>query len=348
MSIDDANPTEADLLDRITTGLQQECDRRGISLTPGDAIKKQKYVDLALEEFLGEVDNPPITMSWFKFGRTTPAGGGGAVLAEPETTVSPTNQRNAVAEFLEMDTADFREFYRYGDYEPSLDEGTEPLLPFLREYYLTHAPDRFRDVYLVNIRLREALQKLRIATDPGSDERLSDQEGKELYRDVAQLTSRLEILLSDDYVYYPVSSVIPQYLRLVEQSFAGMATQGPDLAAHERYTFALELEDFYKDVAWAKIAHCISRETAVGPGAETLKSQSKSALRGFESEFTTEVEELKDKCIRVGAFPSPSDYPSRTDEASRTLAELLRIASKPTEGTNDQTMTEDSQEETDE
>jgi len=351
MSIDDTGPSETELLERITTGLYNECDRRDITLTPGDAIKTQKYVDLALEEFLGEIEDPPVTMSWFKFGRTTPAGGGGATLAEPETTVSPTNQGDPIAEFLAMDTADFQEFYRFNDYEPSLQHANEPLLPFLRRYYRTHAPDRFRDLYLVNVRLREELQQLRRAADPESDRQFSQSTGEQLYRDVTQLTSQLEILLSNDYVYYPVAEVIPQYLRLLEQSFAGMAACGSELATHERYTFALKLEDFYKDIAWTKIAHCLSRETAVGPGADTLKTQSKDALRDFESGFADEVEELKEECIRVGAFPAPSDYPSRTDEISSTLAELLRVASKPPvdgEVDDDQTTTDDSQEDTDE
>lgn len=350
MSTDNTGPTEAEMLERITTGLHNECDRRGITLTPGDAIKTQKYVDLALEEFLGDVEEPPVTMSWFKFGRTTPAGGGGVALAEPETTVSPTNQGNTVSEFLEMDMGDFLEFYSSNSYEPSLQHANEPLLEFLRRYYFTHAPDRFQDLYLVNVRLREALQELRRAADPESDEQLPQASGEQLYRDVTQLTSRLEVLLSDDYVYYPVATVVPQYLRLMEQSFAGMAALGTEMSTYERYTFALELEGFYEEVAWTKIAHCISRETAVGPNADTLKTQSKDALRDFENQFATEVEELKDECIRVGAFPAPSDYPSRTDDASRTLAELLRVASKPLEDgeTNDQTTTDNLQEDADE
>ncbi|WP_435101133.1 hypothetical protein [Halarchaeum sp. P4] len=351
MSADNTGPTEAELLERITTALHDECDRRGITLTPGDAIKTQKYVDLVLEEFLGDVENPPVTMSWFKFGRTTPAGGGGVALAEPETTVSPTNQGDRTAEFLSMDSTDFQDFYRFGSYEPSLEHANEPLLPFLRRYYHIHAPDRFHELYLVNVRLREALQELRRATDPETNKQLSRAAGEQLYRDVAQLTSRLEILLCDDYVYYPVATVIPQYLRLLEQSFAGMATQETELATHERYTFALEIEDFYNEVAWTKIAHCISRETAVGPGADTLKEQSKNALRDFEPEFTAEVENLKETCIRVGAFPAPSDYPARTDETSSTLEELLRVASQPVDedlGVDDPAITDNTQEDTDE
>jgi hypothetical protein len=184
MNTNDSEPSEAELLKRITTGLQRECERRGVALTPGDAIKTQKYVDLALEEFLGEVDNPPVTMSWFKFGRTTPAGGGGAALAQPETTISPTNQGDPVAEFLAMDAADFQEFYRFGTYEPSLEHGNDSLLPFLRQYYLTHAPDRFRNLYIVNARLREALQDLRIAADPESDQQLTTHYEEPLYRNV--------------------------------------------------------------------------------------------------------------------------------------------------------------------
>lgn len=349
MSTDGTEPTEAELLRRITTGLKQECDSRGITLTPGDAIKTQKYVDLALEEFLGGVDDPPVTMSWFKFGRTTPAGGGGVALVQPETTISPTNLGDPVAEFLAMDATDFQEFYRSGAYEPSLQYANENLLQFLRQYYLEHAPGRFRDLYLVNVRLREALRDLRTAADPESNQQLTTQNGEELYRDVTRLTSELEILLSEDYVYYPVAKVVPQYLRLLEQSFVGMAALGAEMATYERYTFVLELEDFYKEVAWTKISHCISRETAVGPSADTLKTQSKNALRDFEKRFATEVDDLKEECIRVGAFPAPSDYPNRTDEASRALAELLRVASKPSEdrGCDRNLTTDDIQEDTD-
>ena len=351
MSIDDTDPTEEELLNRITTGLKRECDRRDISLTPGDAIKIQKYVDLALEEFLEDDSDPPVTMSWFKFGRTTPMGGGGTTLAQPETTVSPGEQQSSLEDFLSMDAEDFEEFYRYGGYEPSLEHANDPLLSFLREYYLSHAPDRFRELYLVNVRLREALQQFRIAADPDSDQQISTEEGEQRYRDVTRLTSQMELLLSDDYVYYPVTAVVPQYLRLIEKAFAGMASLGTDLATYDRFTFALELEEFYNDVAWSKIAHCISRETAKGPGADSLKEESKNELRDFEEKFDTEVENITNECIRVGLFPAPPDFPTRTDETSKTLEELLRVATKPADVDDvdtDQAMDNDLREGTDE
>lgn len=329
------NPTESEILERITTGLDRECERRDVSLTPGDAIKRQKYVDIALFEYLSDVDEPPVTISWYKYGRTTPAGGGGAAMTSPQTTISPGNQPDPTQEFLSMNAADFADFYRTGAFEPSLERANEDTLPFLRRYYLEYAPDRFRDLYLVNVRLREALQELRKKVDPGTSCSSSEWGLEQEYRNVAQLTSKIELFVSQDEIFSPVTGVVPDFFRLVEQTFAGIASFDDETPNYDHYTFVTQLEDFYKDQAWGHIAHCISRETAVGPGAEQIRDWSNEALEAFADPFNEEVEYLKSECIRVNAYPEPSAYPTRTDDASNTLDELLRVASKPDESDNE-------------
>lgn len=317
-------PTERELLQRINAGLDTVCEERGISLTPGDAIKRQKYVDIALQHWLGDVEDPPVTMSWFKYGLNTPAGGGGVVMdVEIEGTETPSIEPDPVQEFIELREDDFADFYRSDDYYPSLSHASDETLSFLRQFYEQHAPERFKRLYLANVHLRECFKTLRQSVDPEVGELDTYTLGTQ-YDKAITATAGLELELGDE-AFSEVSDTVPALLDLIELSFLGIAEQGQDAVSYDIFTYVMSLEEFYDEVAWTLVAHCLSLATSKGPDAESLDDQSQNALTDHESEFNEELENLETELMRIGAYPSPSAFPTRTDELDEKIDELFGV-----------------------
>jgi hypothetical protein len=65
--------SEDDLLARIRSGLRDAVEGQNLNWTYGSKVQKQKYVDIALNHFIGPVlteegQHSPITRSWYKYG----------------------------------------------------------------------------------------------------------------------------------------------------------------------------------------------------------------------------------------------------------------------------------------
>lgn len=337
---------EEDILDRIETGLNRACDQRGLTLTPGDAIKRQKYVDIAIEEFLENVDNPPVTHSWFKYGVHTPAGGGGASAFEQvETPESPSIDSDPVEEFVEMSAEDFADFYLSGDYYPPLDSCQMETLPFLREFYIEYAPDWVKELYLANVKLRKHLLELQSQVDPDEDGYWpTNSELQQRYEEVSRLTAGMELKLGRNDLFETVEKPVSEFLVLINMTFLGVTELSDSDQSYELYQYVTELKEFYDERAWELVAFVISRKTAKGPNADQLESWADEALSEFDPEtrdkepaFYEEISELKDFCITAGGYPKPSSFPSRTSDMDETLGELLHLVDgRETENTPDE------------
>lgn len=65
--------TEDELIARIRSGLRDAVEGQNLNWTYGSKVQKQKYVDIALNHFIGPVlteegQRSPITRSWYKYG----------------------------------------------------------------------------------------------------------------------------------------------------------------------------------------------------------------------------------------------------------------------------------------
>ncbi|WP_132060278.1 hypothetical protein [Halorussus amylolyticus] len=326
----DSMPTERELLRRINAGLDTVCEERNISLTPGDAIKRQKYVDIALHHWLEGVEHPPVTMSWFKYGLNTPAGGGGVAMdAGIDGTQTPSIESDPVEEFIELGEDDFANFYRSDEYYPSLSHANDATHEFLRQFYEQHAPDRFKRLYLANVQLRECFKMLRQSVDPET-ERLDTYTLDTQYEKAITATAGLELELGDE-AFARVSETVPALLNLVELSFLGIADRGQDAVSYDVFTYVTSLEEFYDEVAWTLVAHCLSLATSKGPGADDLDDRSRSALTDHESEFTEQLEDMEAELMRIDAYPSPSAFPTRTDALDEKIDELFGVVDTVTD-----------------
>jgi len=326
----DSIPTEGEILQRINAGLNTVCEERDISFTPGNAIKRQKYVDISLQHWLEGVEDPPVTMSWFKYGLNTPAGGGGIAMdAEIEGTQTPSIESGPVKEFIKLGEEDFANFYRSDEYYPSLSHANDETHDFLRQFYNQHAPDRFKQLYLANVQLRECFKMLRQSVDPET-EHLERYTLDTQYEKAIIATARLELELGDE-AFARVSETVPAFLDLVELSFVGIAEQGQDASSYEVFAYVTSLEEFYDEVAWTLVAHCLSLATSKGPGEDDLDDRSRNALNEHEPEFTEELEEMEEELMRIGAYPSPSAFPARTDALDEKIDELFGVVDTATD-----------------
>lgn len=180
--------TEEGIIERIRDGLRDAVEGQNLSWENGTQVKKQKYVDIALNHFVGPImseegQQSPVTRSWYKYGcvqtvsTSRPAFSPEEVpnstndeeheflgafeppdellVPEEETGIPPSEHNIAT-----VSASDFMQFFIETELTPRLD--TEHWagmsnLEFLHPYYTETAPAEFRDLYLANITLRQVL-----------------------------------------------------------------------------------------------------------------------------------------------------------------------------------------------
>lgn len=67
------NISEEDILRRAENGLRRAAEARNMKWGAGTKVKRLKYIDIALDHFIGRISDPegqtsPITRSWYKYG----------------------------------------------------------------------------------------------------------------------------------------------------------------------------------------------------------------------------------------------------------------------------------------
>jgi hypothetical protein len=262
------------------------------------------YIYLTIGEFT-DPDQNPITLSWFKWGVSTLEGPGGTTLSRTLTTDLPE-----ASGLFDADIGEIEAFIREGDHGlPIEDWWEEEFLTFLEEFYTHHAPERYRAIYLTNIRLLKLMDDIEGAIHFGRDPAR-----EATYEDVCNATSDLkkEVLsetnLEENYDY------LREFTQLFEDVVLMLVDLEPQDLEKGHQTAFSELEDLYRDNVWLMIAHSISLESARGPNIDHIYSWSRSNLEELRAGYEDSLETKKEICDSVDLLPGMDDYPELNRE----------------------------------
>lgn len=326
----DTPPDESNVLDKVETALKQAV-RQHAELTweYGTRIKRQKYVYLAVRYFTDADEELPVTYSWYKFGAVMPA--------SPETgTIGPVSTQMPTPGARESGVfqASFDELVAFFEDGPS----TLPLneehwyasdLDFLSEFYRRHAPEEYRELYLGNVELRrrlgDAIDELETRRDretTTSDDGVDSDD----YEEVGRAAARIHMgLTSVEYLSETLEEV-RRFTNLVEDAFLVLSQIESDEITEDHLTALEALEETYSEWVWEYPALLMSKETAEGPNASTLRKWSAQKHFSVEDNLSEKVDAVARVCSDAGLTPTSAQYPDHQDEIGETSKRAMLSA----------------------
>lgn len=336
MSIDHP-PAERPILQKVENGLKQavEDDPDLDWAEDGTRIRRQKYTEQAVTHFTQNDDEPVLTSSWYKFGKTYPAAPSGSNISDGQFP-SPDIRES---EIFAASPDEIAHFFAHEATEPPLDEEHwyMPSLDFLEKFYRLHAPEKYEDLYLQNIEIRRVFEdttheisSLR-ASQEGSSTSLGDfgsSRTVDYYKRGGRTAGRLHIELATIPEVEEALEPVREFTDLVEDALMELAKieQG-DLETRHR-TAIDALEEFYNERAWEYPAALIMRATAEGPNKEWVIDQAEQKLETLRSSYTAELEKQRRLCADAGLLPNASDYPSDEDDVASAISDMMRTVDR--------------------
>jgi hypothetical protein len=322
----DTPPDESNVLEKVETALKQAVRQDpDLNWEYGTRIKRQKFAYMAVEHFTGEDEAFPVTYSWYKFGAVMPAAPMSGTIG-PVSTQMPTPQARESGIF----TATFDEiveFFREGATNPALNEETwyASDLDFLYTFYEHHAPEEYRELYLGNVELRQGLESaIRELEESEADPR-SMSAGIDIdeYEAIGRAAARLHLGVVEDQSLGSTLDELRRFTNLVEDAFLVLAQTERREITDKQIGAIGDLLEVYDEWVWEYPALLMSKETAHGPNASTLRKWSSQKHFSLEDNLNDQIDAVARTCSEAGLTPSSAQYPDHDDEvetAGRTVA----------------------------
>jgi len=196
---------------------------------------------------------------------------------------------------------------------------------FLQNFYRDHAPDRYRSLYLTSIHLRTHLLD-------AEDAVRACVEGEQPTRSLADIADSIRMEVSDLHYYIRANDELADTLgavvegtTIIEDVFMLLEQAEPDELT-DTHTEAIEtLQDFFYYHVWRYPCLIISRETAVGPQAEELRTERDERLETFGRELEKQCEEVRNALAEIDLVPQLEDFPPlANDDVTEELSTLSK------------------------
>lgn len=194
---------------------------------------------------------------------------------------------------------------------------------FLQNFYNTHAPEQYRDLYIQSTHLRIRLREFRNATAAHAN-------GEEPDADLGELFERIQLNLTDLHLTIRQTTTLQGTFdgflhgtNLIEDGLMMLVDCAPALT-QQHADVVKSIEDFFYYSVWRYPCLVISRETASGPSEDTLREERRERLAGFEDELKDAAVGLERDLDAAGLLPAYDDYEPSDDginERIRKLAE---------------------------
>ncbi|MCU4802395.1 hypothetical protein OB920_18625 [Halobacteria archaeon HArc-gm2] len=311
----DTPPDESNVLEKVETALKQAVRQSpDLSWEYGTRIKRQKYTYLAVDHFTGDDEPFPVTYSWYKFGAVMPA-------APKSGTIGPVSTQMPAPDVRESGvfTVTFDEivnFFEQGDFTPGLTEESwyASDLEFLSSFYEQHAPDDYRELYLGNIELRQnldsAIRELEETRSDSPDPVIQVED----YEEIGRAAARVHLGVIRGPALGQTLDELRQFTNLVEDAFLVLSQTNTGEVTGDQLELLCDLRDVYNEWVWEYPALLMSKETAQGPNASTLRKWSSQKHFSVEDNLQDKIEEVEQSCSAVGLKPTSSQYPDHDDE----------------------------------
>lgn len=326
----DTPPDESNVLEKVETALKQAV--RGnpeLSWDYGTRIKRQKYVYLAVRHFTPNDEDLPVTYSWYKFGAVMPASPQTGTIGPVSTQMPTPDARNSG-----VFHASFDELVGFFEKELSDPELSEEYwyasdLDFLETFYEDHAPSEYRDLYLGNVdfrrKLGDAIHTLERWDDgtTNSTPTLETVFSEEDYQDVGRAAARMHLgIAAVDHLQETLPEV-RRFTNIVEDVFLVLSETNPSAVTDAQFATVQQLDETYNEWVWEYPALLISKETATGPNAPTLRRWSAQKHFSVEDNLSGEIDDVLRKCREAGLIPSSDQYPDRRDALAQSVNRIV-------------------------
>jgi hypothetical protein len=318
---------ESNLLEKIETALKHAVrEDPDLNWDYGTQIKRQKYVYLAVDHFTQPEEELPVTFSWYKFGAVMPAA--------PETgTIGPVGTQMPTSPGRESSvyTTAFDElvaFFGSGSLSVPLNSENwySSDLDFLWKFYETHAPEEYQDMYLGNVALRMQFGRIRDRLNECEHSVGTDASGeivlrREQYEEVGRAAARLHLGIVGARVDETLNQV-RRFTDLLEGATLVLTNTTAGEVTQAQVRVFEQLEESYNQCVWEYPSLLVSKQTATGPNASTLRKWSTQKHFRVEDNIKRHVDEAEASCEDTGLVPSSSDYPEHDDTTEAIGREL--------------------------
>lgn len=310
-------PSENAILQKVENSLEQAVLELGLDWY-SPRIKRQKYTYLAVDHFT-EVNEYPITYSWYKWGASFP----NAPAAEDAFGGSHTmySQEAKNTDLFAVGDDELIRFFKHAiDSVPLEEYWNEHHLDFLEPFYEYHAPEEYRQMYLANIALRQVFQT---AAEGISDGRQPVDE--QMYEKVGQATANLQMGVMANDELSQVLNPIVEFTDVTEDVFMTLSRRDAASVTQKQLQAIIELKSIYSETIWSFPTNVLSQQTAVGPNKNRLIRWAESGLENTQNQYPDAIHGAFETCEDAGLLPDVASYPEYSDEAESLIDDLLEV-----------------------
>lgn len=193
---------------------------------------------------------------------------------------------------------------------------------YLQKFYHDHAPDEYRDLYIQSTHLRIRLRSVTDIVSAYLNNETPDQSLGELVEEVGLDISDLHCTIRSSETLAQTLQPFVRGTDVIEDALMMLSQKEPDAYTKQDRSIASSLEDFYYYHVWRYPCLLISRETATGPSAESLRVQRQDRFEGFAAELEREIEQFEQLLDKAGLKPSYTDYPNQQDDIGGAVQDL--------------------------
>lgn len=297
-------------------------------------VEEEKLTHFAIRDC-----NLPLTYSWYLAGAHTVAE---ANIEER----SPWRSGRAFGKIKAQEpqyndrVRDLRDYFRSMEFIPGYtlrDIWFTDKYDFLRDYYRELAPEKYRDLYVHSLELREQLSDLNVALNresenqslgdfgAGVSDTLLDSSREEAIR---YLVSDYQMDLAEIDELRQVKKDVVQGTDVIERILSKL-TRMESTSKEQRSLIKKDLHDFFYYYVWKYPALAISVDTAAGPNANVLRRKRLTEFDGFDEQLIAEVHDICRRARDLGLFPGVDEPISDNSEKSSYLHKLVKESVDP-------------------
>ncbi|QSG02825.1 hypothetical protein [Natranaeroarchaeum sulfidigenes] len=193
---------------------------------------------------------------------------------------------------------------------------------FLQNFYLDHAPPKYRDLYVQSTHLRTHLRDIETTVADQIEGNAPDQPIGELVKTAELEISDLHCTIRSLETLSATFDGVVHGTDLIEDGLMMLAQHSPDEFEQEHVAAVRSMQDFFYYYVWRYPCLIISQETATGPAKDDLRSNRQQRLTEFESELKQNIERFEQELENAGLKPDYTDYPASDDEIEERITAL--------------------------
>jgi hypothetical protein len=197
-------------------------------------------------------------------------------------------------------------------------------MQFLQNFYISYAPEQYRELYLQSTHLRTRLREVEQVVTAHLEDDQPDQGLEELAKAVGLEISDLHYSIRKN---ESLSATLDQFVRgtdFIEDGLMMLSQVEADEVTETHREVVQEMQEFFYYSVWRLPCLVISQETATGPSAETLRAKRQEELVSFDERLRRRCRKFEQTLERADLKPSYTDYEHPDDEISQHAEKLTQ------------------------